>query len=359
MVCQQPECLSEDTGQRQLCRGRRAPHKRVYEIFFRWRRPLVAQCGASGGEHQQASGHDDHAGKQGGSDHFVLGVVLEGHGEKLPQGDVHHHATNHPKEDCVGQGGDAIPQDEVADKAADGLSDAREQGPKEALPLAAGGVVHRHGHAHALGDVVKGDGDGEGDASARLREGGHKGSKALREVVDADGDASHYAHLLEAIVVLGAVNDKLNVRRDAELGLGGVAVGDPVTSILAGLQVLGRLAVHHTGLVRLTVLWIILPLAFQAAADGGRFLLSILRGLAMARPVGHMIDPVDKHVEQRDESNPAEKAVGCGPQGFGLGVWLPGKVLSKGIHRLHHEDLAEGHIQHDSGRDSQGRGKDP
>lgn len=144
----------------------------------------------------------------------------------------HHHAGDDRKEDAVRELRHAVAvEDEVAEQATERLGEARYEGPHEALPARAGRVVHGHGDAHALGDVVQRDGDGDGDAVEGVGEGGDERGETLRKVVDADGERGHDAHLLqaEAVVVVGEHHV------DGVRGVGGElrrAVGEVHLSVL-------------------------------------------------------------------------------------------------------------------------------
>eukprot|EP00959_Pyramimonas_sp_CCMP1952_P329321 6894469-Pyramimonas_sp.AAC.1 len=158
---------------------------------------LCLLVSASQNEEQEGGGHDGHAHQHGAGHVFVFGVVLEGGGDQLHQRYVHHHAADAAEEGPVcGFAHVVAVEHKVAHKTTNGLRDAACERPPEPLPPRSGGVVDRHGHAHALGNVMQGDSEGDGAAHGGVREGGHEGGEALGEVVQPDGQPSQQAHLL-------------------------------------------------------------------------------------------------------------------------------------------------------------------
>mmetsp|Transcript_4885 Transcript_4885/g.8848 ORF Transcript_4885/g.8848 Transcript_4885/m.8848 type:complete len:205 (-) Transcript_4885:808-1422(-) len=172
---------------------------------------------SSHGENQQAGRHDDHAEEEAQSGNAVLGVVAQRSWQQVAQRDVHHHAAHEAKHNGICQRCHAVPQDEVAHHATDGLGDAGEKGPEETLPLAARGVVDRHRDADALRDVVQGDRDGQSRAGFGLSQRRDEGGQALREVVDGNSESGHYAHFVKARVMVVAIHDLLHVFWNSQL----------------------------------------------------------------------------------------------------------------------------------------------
>mmetsp|Transcript_61237 Transcript_61237/g.181105 ORF Transcript_61237/g.181105 Transcript_61237/m.181105 type:complete len:411 (+) Transcript_61237:361-1593(+) len=341
-------------------------------------------------EKHQRQCHDHHSRNERVRHDGVLWVIPVSRREELPRADGDHHPPHEPEEDGIHLVRKGVGEDGPPQEGSNGLGHTGDARPKERLPAISRGVVDGEGDAKALRDIVYANGNSQDESDARILQCRDEGGKALREVMQSDGDGSVHPHPHElAILSPGqcVVHNNLWLLLfvaivTAPATVPGLVVVERV--VVAGgkrLQTLGRDVVrrHRFVLVPsyliLLLLGALLPLVqfsrgIRGAPDavGGHHLLLFLVAGA-AHPIselfGHVVgmvvvvmvlfaaEKLDEETDKQQRKDPPEEAQSreaVRPLGR-----LP-RLLERSD--ALGEDLHERHVGHDPRRYPQGARQD-